>query len=363
MRGLFFLLAIAFSPALYAQAPDLSALDIVERSVPDGPVASVDDIPIAKERFLRIYHEQLAALAQAAPDKARADSVRVKTALSVLAELIQWEVLHSEGKKAGIAATEPEVAKAYQEQLQVLQHEAQREGGAVPSEAEVLQRVDKTREEVLQEIRKALIIGKMRDKIVEAKGKGGVADAEIKKFYEDNPEAFKRGNSLHLKQIYIRPLPNAKEATEAQWQGAQQKMEQALARIHAGESFDAVAKTVSDAPDKNKGGDMGPLPLDQIPPFYVEVAKDLKPNGISSLFRTKLGLHIIQLVAREDGDAVTLEEATPRIKTFLQHNRTDSVIDEYCQNIAGNAERVKIYLQLDRTLATLPELKDLAAKP
>ncbi len=43
----------------YAQAPDLARMDIVERSVPDGPVALVLGTPISREEFLSRYRIEL----------------------------------------------------------------------------------------------------------------------------------------------------------------------------------------------------------------------------------------------------------------------------------------------------------------
>ncbi|MBI2432656.1 MAG: peptidylprolyl isomerase [Candidatus Hydrogenedentes bacterium] len=353
-----FLLAPALS---LAQAPDLSALDLVERSVPDGPIALVDGNPVARDRFLARYHEQIAAIAKAS-GKPLADSDRVKAALAVLGEQVQWEILHQEAVKRGLQATESEVAQTFQKQLQALQEQAKEAGQPAPAEQEILQKIGKTREEVLKEIREGLLVQKVKDQLSAGKTAQQVTAADVEKFYKENPDFFKRGSGIHLKQIFVRPLPNAREATEAQWTAAQKRMEQALARIHAGESFEAVAKAVSDAPDKTKGGDMGPLPAERVPPFYVDVAKNLEEGAISNIFRTKQGLHLIQLVSREGGGAVSLVEAEPKIRAFLQHSKTDNVIDEYCQNILTNPERVRVYLQLDRTLASMPELKELALK-
>src|SRR5690606_14461958 len=129
--------------AVFAQAPDLGVLDIVERSVPDGPIALVDGTAIPHEDFMRMYREQL-ALSVKGQTKLE-DSDRVKLALAVLGKLIQLEVLHQEALKRGLSVSDSEVQQAYKQQLEDLQQEAQSAGLPAPAEAEVLQRLGKTR--------------------------------------------------------------------------------------------------------------------------------------------------------------------------------------------------------------------------
>ena len=345
-----------------AQPPDLASLDIVERSMPAGPVALVEGEPVSRDRFHALYQEQLAMLSQARGGGAIDDGTRVKVGLAVLGELVQREILAQEAVRRGVRVTDAEVTQAYQQQLKNIQQEAQQAGGAVPNEQEVLQRIGKTREESTEEIRKALLTERVARDIAQGKAPK-VTDAEVQQFYKDNPQSFERSSSLHLKQIYVRPKPSPEAASEEQWAAAQARIEEALKRIHAGENFEAVARAVSDAPDGDRGGDMGLLPVEAIPPFYAEVASGLKPGQLSKVFRTAVGLHLIQLVQSEPGQKLSFDEVKPRIRTYLEHMKTDTVIDAYCQDIMTDPSRVKVYLQLDKTLAALPGLKDLAVNP
>lgn len=353
------LTAFLFPLLALAQAPNLAELDIVERSVPDGPVALVDGSPVTREDFLRVYHEQLAMFTKAKSGEKVDDPTRVKTALATLGELIQREVLFLEARKRNIQVGDAEVAAAFQKQIQSLQEEAQQTGGKAPTEAEVLARIHKTREVALNEIRRALLIQRVSQQISQGR-EAKVSDAEVEKFYKENAGNFQRGGTLHLKQIFVKPQADAQKATPEQWAAAQQRIEQAMKRIHAGESFDAVAKAASDAPDNKNGGDMGEVPVESLPPFYVDVARQMKPGEISKIFKTQVGLHFIQLVSQQGGGTVSLEEVKPKIKAFLEHRKTGDAVDAYCQNIVTNPDRVKTYLQLDRTLAMLPELKGLS---
>ena len=54
-----FLAAAVFCGFAAAQAPPLSQMDIVLKSVPDGPVAKVGDHVIDRVEFIRFYENEL----------------------------------------------------------------------------------------------------------------------------------------------------------------------------------------------------------------------------------------------------------------------------------------------------------------
>ncbi|MDP7640673.1 MAG: hypothetical protein QGG73_13345, partial [Candidatus Hydrogenedentes bacterium] len=58
-------LAAAFvlvSAAVSAQAPDLTKMDVVLRSVPDGPIARVNGVSITATVFIKLYSDRLAKI-------------------------------------------------------------------------------------------------------------------------------------------------------------------------------------------------------------------------------------------------------------------------------------------------------------
>jgi len=345
-----------------ADAPPLAEMDLVERSVPYGPVAMVDGRPIPREQFLQVYKDQIDLLQQASGQAEVPVGIRVRTGLGVLGELLRRELLLHEAEQRGITIPAAEVDQAFQRQMTLLQQQLSEARGGATGEAEVLAAIGKTREEAREELRRSLLVDKAADAVIGTLP--NPPDAEVRAFYQENPQFFQRGGQIHLKQIFIRPAAQGREATEEQWEAARQRMEQARRRIHAGESFEAVARDVSDAQDKDRGGDMGMAPMEALPPFYVEVAEQLQAGRISDIFRTDHGLHMVQLVAREGAENMSFEQAAPSIREFLQEELREQAVDDYCQAILQDESRVRIYLQLERTLASLPETqRELAVAP
>ncbi|MGC9053366.1 MAG: peptidylprolyl isomerase [Candidatus Hydrogenedens sp.] len=349
---LFVLTSILWISYLPAQAPDLSRMDIVEKSVPDGPVALVFGTPISKEEFLMRYHLELLEYVAGTGQKDVKDEDRIRIAIRCITNLAQREILYQESLKRKYSVTEDEVKKAVDEQIKEIQEDTKKAGKNPPSMEDILKAKGETIESFRERTRKNLILKKMRQALVN-ENKITVTDDEAKKFYESNPDLFMKPSRVHLKQIFRQPKPNAKTADEKAWQETQKEVEKALARIKAGESFDAVARSVSEAPDRQKGGDMGWIPTEALPPFFTQVLPAMKPGDLSPVIKSSLGWHLFKLLECEAEEKVNFEQVKEKIKNILIEQKTDEKIFEYCKPYLNDSEKVKIFLAFDPILEKL----------
>ncbi len=343
-------LLCAAAPAL-AQAPDLSKLDIVERSTPNGPVAFVDDVAIGRDEYIDTYQKHVAEVAILTHESKPSDEFRVRAGLTTLGELIRRQILVAEAGKRGVKVTDAEVESAYTEKLKRFQQEMKKPDGSVPSEEEVLKTAEQTRQEARESMRRQVIEEKMAEQIAKEKAVK-VTDKDISDFYSKKPELFKRTGQIHLNQLLIVPKGGPK-SDEDSWKAAEETARRARARILAGEKFDAVARDMSQSPDAAKGGDMGMLAAEQLPPFFVSVAKAMKPGDMSEPFRSPYGVHVIRLVETADSKDITLDEAKPKIRTMLEQMRKDEAVDKFIEPVVNDPKRTQMFLQLERTLAAL----------
>ena len=87
----------------------------------------------------------------------------------------------------------------------------------------------------------------------------------------------------------------------------------ALARVKAGEAFDAVAREVSEDGNKAQGGVIGLRPADRLPDLFVEFVRSMKPGDVGpTLLRSGAGFHVVKLLERSDGAVFTAQQTRAR---------------------------------------------------
>lgn len=355
------LMAAAAAAGAWAQAPDLSKLDIVLRSVPDGPVASVRGTTISRGEFIDLYRQELAAFAAESGGDVP-DDMRVQLGLRCLGILVEREILYQEAHRRKLEPPKGEVEKAWSVELRQLQRAFAR-GGNVPTEEDLLAQAGVTRDAALAEVRKSLLIDMARDAIIKDAGIT-VTDAEVRAYIQENESRFRRPAQVHIKQIYLRATPPGNGAPKAgeTREAARKRAETALERIQAGQSFEGVARDMSDGVQRENGGDFGKMPANALPPFLVEAAQGLKPGGISGIIESEFGFHIVKLVELEAGGEPNWKEIEPLIRELLASQKGTPAVKEFARNVTDDESALTVYLDLMRQVALRPELQQRLAE-
>ena len=345
----------------WGQAPNLGQMDFVLKAMPDGPVARVNGVDISREEFAGLYTQQIAMLELRAQEKVP-DYARLDAGLACVRMLIQRELLHQEAVRQKIDVPEADLDKRWHAEVERMKQAlAGSSAGKDLSEEDVLKAAGATREAARAELRKALVVEKVRG-VIANEEKLEADEGEVRKFFDEHGSEFKRPDQIHLNQVFVGYKPAGKPEDEKKKADARAKIDSALSRIHAGESFASVAKAVSESPDKDRGGDLGPLPVEMLPPFFIETSKKLKPNEISDVIDSEFGFHIIKLIESVGGGEVTYDQAKPRIRQMLVAEQADRAVDAWCEGFMKKPGAVEIFLQIDRILATHPDLREMAKK-
>lgn len=154
-------------------------------------------------------------------------------------------------------------------------------------------------------------------------------------------ELYQRMQSdVHLAHILIKVSNNAKGEELSK---AQAKIDNAYDRLKAGESFEKVAKEISeDSNTKDQGGDLGYLTAKFPNGFYAfeTAAYSLKPGEFSKPVRTALGLHILKLhdkrPARGEVDA---SHILARVgEDGSESKKAEQKINQIYKNLEGGAD-------------------------
>lgn len=131
----------------------------------------------------------------------------------------------------------------------------------------------------------------------------------------------------HARHILIRVSPDVSEAE------AKRRLNFVLEQIRGGAAnFETLAKRYSQDGSANKGGDLGWLyPGDTVPEFEREMDA-LKPNGISGVFQSRFGFHIVQVLERRQ-QAASEERQRQEARQAIRIKKSDESYQEWLRQL------------------------------
>lgn len=200
-----------------------------------------------------------------------------------------------------------------------------------------------------EEIRGEIISTRLREREIESKLV--ISDGEVDNYLANKAKMGNAGEEFHLAHILV-VVPE--QASAEKIQAARERAEQALSQLKSGKDFAQVAAGSSDAKDALKGGDLGWLPGDRIPPLFANELQNLKPGQTTAVLRSPSGFHILKLVEKRSANApVVITQTHARhvlIKTseIVPEAEAKKQIMEIKQRIEGGAdfaEQAKRYSQ------------------
>lgn len=157
-------------------------------------------------------------------------------------------------------------------------------------------------------LRDQMLVERVREREVQARVR--VSDTEIDAMIDKKRAEASSRAEYNIAQILVSVPDGASQAVVTERSALAEKV---LARVKSGEAFEAVAREVSDDPNKAQGGALGLRPADRLPDVFVERVRSLKAGQISdALLRTGAGFHVLKLVDRRDGQAFSVTETHSR---------------------------------------------------
>ena len=130
-----------------------------------------------------------------------------------------------------------------------------------------------------------------------------VTDEDAKKFYEENPQNFTKGETVRAKHILVKEEADCNAI---------------LAAIEAGEkTFEAAASESSTCPSGAQGGDLGEFGRGQMVPEFEQAAFAAEIGQAVGPVKTQFGYHLIKVEQKNEAAVVAYEEVAERIKSSL----------------------------------------------
>jgi len=152
-----------------------------------------------------------------------------------------------------------------------------------------------------------------------------VTPEEIEKYYNEHRESLVDRRGLHMGLLVYRPNVNARNIA---------------VQISSGKlTFAAATAKYSIAPNKDKGGDMGPVEWDRLNPEWSERLNKMKPGDVTALFDLqghKAQVHLFRPGGGQE-KLLTLEEATPIIDGILRQPKAKDRFEDYTGQLRRKA--------------------------
>jgi parvulin-like peptidyl-prolyl isomerase len=117
-----------------------------------------------------------------------------------------------------------------------------------------------------------------------------VTESEIKEYYKQHLEEYKKPPQRKLKYVRL-PL----EPSPADMKDAEERINNIYDMLQAGEKFEELATDYSDDPSGERGGDLGFFGKGRMVPEFEEVAFSLDVGEISEPFKSRFGWHIVKV--------------------------------------------------------------------
>ena len=137
-----------------------------------------------------------------------------------------------------------------------------------------------------------------------------ITDSDVEDYLERQRRAAAAEAPLNLAQILISVPEGASEAVVAE---RRRLAEAALARVRAGEPFEAVSRQLSEDAQREKGGEIGARPASRLPDLFVEATRSLKVGEVTpALVRSGAAFHVLKVLSRGDGGPAQVTQTRSR---------------------------------------------------
>jgi peptidyl-prolyl cis-trans isomerase C len=283
-------------------------------------LARVNGEAVMKVDFDRLIKNMELRANQPIPAERRDELYR-----KALDELVTYTVLSQETRARKVNVTDAEVDSGIQQmRAQFPTEEAFKKA---------LEARGMTLEKLKADTRIDISINKMVD--AEVSSQPPPSDAEVRDFYDKNPDKFKQDETVRASHILFRVDENADAATKKK---AMDEAQSVLKQARGGADFAELAKKHSADGSAQQGGDLNFFTKGQMVPPFDQAAFAMKPGEISDIVTTQFGYHIIKVTDRRPAASVPFDQVSGRIKEFLTEQQKQQKADGFIQSLKQRAK-------------------------
>ena len=332
--GYYFMLLSCFAVTLCFASTDTATPDAKNQSKANyrKVVARVNGKPIYEDQLASGVKKELKRFKKYGKGDDSPDLVK-RLQGKIVHKVIDQELIYQKSQKLNLENLDDKI----EQKLQIMKKRHQT--------AEQFEKYLKAKNLSLKELRESL---KKRVYIDEYLKKQGISDPEIpeediKRFYDSNPKAYSREESIKVSHILIKVDKNTGPEKKEK---AFKKAEQIRKEILGGKDFAEMAKKHSECNSASGGGSLKNTKRGYMPAEFDQAAFALKVGAVSEVVETKFGFHIIKVSAKTPGGIAPYPEVRDFIRKFLQEDESKKKLAEH---LAKLKEKAKIEIFLSET--------------
>jgi peptidyl-prolyl cis-trans isomerase C len=329
------------------------AVEAVTKTPPqaDSLLVTIDGVGIYESEILKMLKPQLDRFAAQKPPPIPEQLKEYKQHLITgsLDGIITERVLDKKIKESNIVVTDKEVdakilemASSQQPPLSIEEFKA------------LIESHGQTFEQVRNDVKKTACYHKLFA-TKWSNGEDNVTEQEAQNYYNDSNYAhmFKIPEKVRVSHILIIPdTSNPNTDPNKAKAAAKAKAEKLLKQIKAGADFAELAKQYSGCPSSAKGGDLGLITRDDMPPLFSEAAFKLKVGQISDIVETDNGYHIIKVTEHKEPRTLKYDEIKNELFNLLKQHKRQALSWDYI--IALKREAKIVYVAGKRPRPFMP---------
>lgn len=162
-------------------------------------------------------------------------------------------------------------------------------------------------------------IGALRN---DARQRVSISDADVRAFYENNPDKFTMPEQVRLSVILVAVPPYA---PAEQWQQAQAQVAQLVSRVREGDLLADLAKQFSGHESAARGGDLGLIHKGRLAPEVEAVVDQLDVGAVSEPVMLLQGVALFRLEEKLISKLNRFEDVQDRARALLREERLEIV--------------------------------------
>ncbi|HTK94634.1 MAG TPA: peptidylprolyl isomerase [Terriglobales bacterium] len=156
----------------------------------------------------------------------------------------------------------------------------------------------------------------------EVTNKSHLTDAQLRDFYNKNPERFRKPESASIQTISVLIPDNATAAQKTQLRQRADNLQKQAKAAKNYEEFGILAEKNSDDDWRVMMGDHKSVHRGRMPAPVEKAVFSMKPGEVSDVIQAENSYCIVRVNAREDAQVVPFQKVRADLKKALEAQRT-----------------------------------------